>query len=127
MMECPLCGHHKTHKHGKTSKGNQRHYCPVCRQTFTETFDDTLYYRRQIEPEKIRTVLQAHAEGSSLRGVSRTTNLAYNTVVNLVRAASVKGQIVHNARLQQIETTQISGDEFWSFVQKNKNTVSRKI
>jgi transposase-like protein len=69
-MECPLCGHHKTHKHGKTSKGSQRYYCPACRQTFTETFD-TLYYRRQIEPEKIRTVLQAHAEGSSLRGVSR--------------------------------------------------------
>jgi transposase-like protein len=122
-MECPLCGHNKTHKHGKTSKGTQRHYCPVCRQTFTETFD-TLYYRRQIEPEKIRTVLQAHAEGSSLRGVSRTVNLAYNTVVSLVRAASVKGQMIHNARVQNIETAQISSDEFWSFVEKNKNAVS---
>jgi len=92
---------------------------------FTETFD-TLYYRRQIEPEKIRTVLQAHAEGSSLRGVSRIANLAYNTVVTIVRAASVKGQMIHNAHVQHIETTQITGDEFWSFVQKNKNTVSSK-
>ncbi len=50
MMECPLCGNHKTHKHGKTSKGTQRYYCPVGLQTFTETFD-TLYYRRQIQPE----------------------------------------------------------------------------
>ena len=122
-MECHLCGHHKTHKHGKTSKGSQRYYCPVCQQTFTSTFD-TLYYRRQIEPETIHTVLQAHAEGSSLRGVSRTTNLAYNTVVSLLRAASVKGQMIHNARVQKIETSQISGDEFWSFVQKNKNAVS---
>ena len=121
-MECPLCGHHKTHKHGKTSKGSQRHYCPGCRQTFTETFD-TLYYRRQIEPEKIHTVLQAHSEGSSFRGVSRITNLSYNTVVSLVRAASVKGQMVHNSHVQQIETKQIAGDEFWSFVQKNKNAV----
>ena len=124
-MECPLCGHHKTHKHGKTSKGSQRYYCPACRQTFTETFD-TLYYRRQIEPEKIRTVLQAHAEGSSLRGVSRIANLAYNTVVTIVRAASVKGQMVHNADVQHIETLQITGDEFWSFVQKNKNNVTCK-
>lgn len=123
-MECPLCGHHKTHKHGKTTKGCQRYYCPVCRQTFTETFD-TLYYRRQVNPEQIRTVLQAHAEGSSLRGVSRTTHLAYNTVVSLVRLASEKGQMVHNALVQQVNTEQISGDEFWSFVQKNKNGVSK--
>ncbi|NET13937.1 MAG: IS1 family transposase [Okeania sp. SIO1H6] len=36
-MECPLCGHHKPHKHGKTSIGTQRYYCPECGQTFTET------------------------------------------------------------------------------------------
>ena len=123
-MECLLCGYHKTHKHGKTSKGSQRYYCPFCQQTFTETFD-TLYYRRQVEPEQIRTVLQSHSEGSSLRGVSRTTNLAYNTVVSLVRAASAKGQIVHNDRVKQIATEKIMGDEFWSFVQKNKKTVSQ--
>jgi transposase-like protein len=121
-MECTLCGHHKTHKHGKTSKESQRYYCPICRQTFTETFD-TLYYRRQIEPEIIRIVLQAHSEGSSLRGISRTTKLAYNTVVSLVRGGSVRGQMVHNEEVQQIKTEQIAGDELWSFVQKNKNTV----
>ena len=25
-MECPLCGHPKPHKHGKTSKGTQGYY-----------------------------------------------------------------------------------------------------
>ena len=122
-MECPLCSNHKTHKHGKTTIGSQGYYCPACRQTFTDTFD-TLYYRRQIKPEKIRTVL--HVEGSSLRGVSRTANLAYNTVVNLIRAASIRGQLIHNAHVQQIETTPISGEESWSFVKKNRSTVSYK-
>ncbi len=120
-MECSICGHDKIHKHGKTSKGNQRYYCPHCQQTHTETFD-TIYYRRQVEPEKIHMVLQAHSEGSSLRGVSRTTKLAYNTVVSLVRGASVQGQMVHNQEVKQIETKEIAGDEFWSFVQKNKKT-----
>ena len=46
-MQCRLCGHPKTHKHGKTSKGSQRYICPNCQKTFTETFD-TLYYRRQM-------------------------------------------------------------------------------
>ena len=123
-MECPLCGYHKTHKHGKTSKGSQRYYCPVCKQSFTDTFD-TLYYRRQVEPEKNQMVLQAHSEGSSLIGVSRTTNLAYNTVVDIIRKASVKGQMVHNEQVQQVETEEIASDEFWSFVQKNIKTVSK--
>lgn len=123
-MKCLLCGHYKTHKHGQTSKGSQRYYCPICQQTFTETFD-TLYYRRQVEPEKIQMVLQAHSEGSSLRGVSRTTRLAYNTVVSLVGKASVKEQMVHNEEVKQIKIEQLAGDEFWSFVQKNKNTCSQ--
>lgn len=124
-MECPLCGYEKTHKHGKTSKGNQRYYCPNCQQTHTETFD-TICYRRQVEPERIQMVLQAHSEGSSLRGVSRTTQLAYNTVVSLVRKASVKGQMVHNEEVKQIETEQLAGDELWSFVKKNKNIHSQR-
>ena len=129
-MECLLCGHDKIYKHGKTSKGSQRYYCPSCQQTYTETFD-TIYYRRQIEPEKIQMVLQAHSEGSSLRGVSRTTKIAYNTVVSLVRQASVKGQMVHNQEVKQIETEQLAGDEYmrasplWSFIQKNNNRHSQ--
>ncbi|MDE5077703.1 MAG: hypothetical protein O4751_05280 [Trichodesmium sp. St2_bin6] len=60
-------------------------------------------------------VLEAHVEDSSLRGISRTVNLTYNTVVSLVRATSEKGQMIHNAHLQNINTSQISSDEFWSF------------
>jgi transposase-like protein len=69
-MKCPLCGDEKSHKHGLTSKGAQRYFCPKCRQTFTETFDP-LYYRRQVSEEEVRIVLQSHAEGSSLRSISR--------------------------------------------------------
>jgi hypothetical protein len=38
-MECLLCGHHKVHGHGTTSKGNIRYECPKCKKTFVETFD----------------------------------------------------------------------------------------
>ena len=86
-MECPLCGHPKAHKHGKMPNGHQRYLCIACQQTFSENFD-SLYYRRHVSPEQIQQVLQAHSEGSSLRGVSRITGLAYNTVVSIVRAAS---------------------------------------
>ena len=65
-------------------------------------------------------VLEAHVEGSSLRGISPTVNLAYNTVISLVRAACEKGQMIHNAHVQNINTSQMSSDEFWSFVQKKR-------
>lgn len=121
-MECPLCGHTKAHKHGKMPNGHQRYLCPACRQTFSESFD-SLYYRRQVSLEQIRQVLQAHSEGSSLRGISRTTGLAYNTVVSIVRSAS-QTQLVHNAEVQAVQTEEVSADELWSFVVKNRSNVS---
>ncbi len=121
-MPCLLCGHDQTHKHGKTSKGSQRYLCPVCKHSFTETFD-TLYYRRQLKPEEVHTILQSHCEGSSLRGVARISRRAYGTVVALVRSASQKAQMIHNAFVQQVKTITIMADELWSFIQKNKNTV----
>jgi transposase-like protein len=124
-MPCPLCGHEKVHKHGKTSKGAQRYLCPNCHQTFSETFD-TLYYRRQVNPAEVHTILQSHAEGSSLRGVSRISGRAYGTVVSLVRAASQKAQMIHNQEVQQIETEEVSADEMWSFVEKNRKTACLK-
>ena len=124
-MKCPLCGHDKPHKHGKTSKGSQRYFCSKCQQTFTDTFD-TLYYRRQVSEEDVRIVLQAHTEGSSLRGISRISGLAYDTVVRLVQAAAQKAQMVHNAQVQNVDTDAIAADELWSFVEKNKNTAYHK-
>ena len=121
-MECRLCGHRKPHKHGKMPKGQQRYFCPQCKQTFSESFD-TLYYWRRVNPEQVRQVLQAHSEGCSLRGISRITGLAYNTVVSIVRAASTKAQLIHNHQVAQVETEEVSGDEMWSFVQKNRNNV----
>jgi len=123
-MECQLCGHLSTHKHGKAPNGSQRYFCPQCKQTFNERFD-TLYYYRHVSEEQIRQVLQAHSEGSSLRGVSRTSGLAYHTVVSLVRAASQQAQLVHNAQVQAVQTEEVSADELWSFVAKNKSNVSQ--
>jgi len=121
-MECPLCGHSKAHKHGRMPNGHQRYLCPACHQTFSESFD-SLYYRRHVSPEQIRQVLQAHSEGSSLRGISRTTHLAYNTVVSIVRAASRRGQLVHNGEVKAVETDKVIADEMWSFVFKNSGNV----
>ena len=122
-MECQLCGHAKLHKHGKMPNGHQRYFCPQCKQTFCESFD-TLYYWRRVSPGQVQQVLQAHSEGSSLRGISRITGLAYNTVVSIIRAASTKAQLVHNNQVEAVTTEEVSADEMWSFVKKNRSNVS---
>jgi transposase-like protein len=73
-MSCLLCGHDKTHKHGKTSKGSQRYFCPVCKPTFTDTFD-TIYYRRQLQADEVHTILQSHSEIQHYIGKDRTQRL----------------------------------------------------
>ncbi len=124
-MECLLCGHSRAHKHGKTNKGIQRYKCPHCERTFPENLN-SLYYNRHLSPEEVHTILQSHAEGSSLRGVSRISGRAYGTVVSLIRDASQKAQMVHNAEVQQIKTDEIIGDEMWSFIKKTKELSARR-
>ena len=125
-MECPFCEHPKAHKHSKTSNGHQRYRCPSCHQTFTDTLD-TLYYRRQVTPEEIETILQAHMEGVSLRGIARLTKRAYNTVVDVVRASSQKAQLVHNEEAKDVDTEQIVADEMWSFVKKSQMSTTNAL
>ena len=124
-MDCPFCDHPTTHKHGKTSKGSQRFRCASCTRTFTDTFD-TLYYRRQVTPDQAELILQAHAEGSSLRGIARMSPRAYGTVVSLVRTASSKAQMVHNAEVKDVECEEIAADEMWSFVKKSRNDAQQE-
>jgi hypothetical protein len=45
--------------------------------------------------------------------------------VSIVRAASQRAQLVHNAQVQAVQTQEISADELWSFVAKNKSNVSQ--
>lgn len=75
---------------------------------------------------EIETILQAHVEGVSLRGIARLTNRAYNTVVEVVRASSQKAQLVHNEEVKDVDTDKVIADEMGSFVKKSKNTVPPK-
>lgn len=71
-------------------------------------------------------VLQSHSEGSSLRGISRITGLAYETIVSVIDAASQKAQMMHNQELQNVDTESIGADEFWSFIKKSRNTATTR-
>ena len=85
-----------------------------------------MYYNRHLSPEEVHIILQSHSEGSSLRGVSRISGRAYGTVVSLIRDASQKAQMVHNAEVEQVKTNEIIGDEMWSYIKKAEELRSRR-
>ena len=62
-----------------------------------------------------------------MRGISRVSGLAYNTVVSIVRASSAKALLVHNDRVQQVTSSVVTTDEMWSFVQKTEAMSLRGI
>jgi transposase-like protein len=92
-MQCLLCDYPKAHKHGKTAKGNQRYFCPVCKRSFTANRNEPSY-RRRVSAEQVQTVLRFYSEGNSLRGISRLSGLAYNTVKRIVSAATPQTPLV---------------------------------
>jgi hypothetical protein len=61
------------------------------------------------------------ARAVAYRGISRTSGLAYNTVVSIVRSASQKAQWVHNGEVQSVETEEGCADEMGSFVAENRS------
>jgi hypothetical protein len=110
---------------GKWRKGDRDTSVRRCGKTFPEHFD-SLYYGRHLAQEEVHTIIQAHAEGSSLRGISRLSGRAYGTVVCLILPASHKAQMIHNQKVKQIETPKVIADEMWSFVEKNTKAAREK-
>jgi hypothetical protein len=41
--------------------------------------------------------------------------------VSLIRAASQKAQMVHNAQVQAVDPDAVAADQMWSFKEKNKS------
>ena len=47
-------------------------------------------------------------------------------MVNIIRKASEKAQMVHNQEVHSVDTDRVESDELWSFVKKSKNTSYQK-
>jgi hypothetical protein len=43
-------------------------------------------------------------------------------VVSIIRAASQRAQLVHNTKVSEVNTEEVSANEMWSFVKKSRNS-----
>ena len=111
----------------KVSSGRHVYYqCRECKKQFSATYG-TLFANKKTSEEKIAQVLQALAEGNSIRGVSRIFNLSKDTVISWLKEAGEHCDEVEKILAESFNFNQVQLDELWSFiVKKTTHAVVRK-
>jgi transposase-like protein len=103
-MQCIYCGHAKTHKRGKTNKGQgkyQRYSCSSCHKSFSE-LTGTVYQNRQVTPENIDLILRCEQQGMSFNEAAKQIGVCSRTISRIVEIC----QRDLSCRINFIETQQ---------------------
>jgi transposase-like protein len=85
-MHCKYCNHSKTHKRGKTTRGNkkyQRYICHKCNKSFSE-LSGTIYQNRHLTPQNIDLILNSRNRGMSIKKIAKLIGVCTKTVTNLI-------------------------------------------
>jgi transposase-like protein len=128
------CDHKTCPDFGNVAAGNlkvvsyveHRYYCTTCRRTFSE--DKHTFFETVRSPRPV--VLEALAllnERNRLRAVARLTQHSPNRVLHWLDLAGRHAAAVSSALIWDLHLTQVQIDELWTFVKKNKPTVSPMI
>jgi transposase-like protein len=91
-MQCIYCGHSKTHKRGKTSRGQgkyQRYFCSICHKSFSE-LTGTVYQNRHLTPEDIDLILRCERQGMSFNEAAKQVGVCPRTVSNIIEICQRK-------------------------------------
>ncbi|KQT05933.1 transposase [Bradyrhizobium sp. Leaf396] len=81
----------------------------------------------RLPTEKRAQILQMLCEGSSMRSISRVTDVSLNTVTKLLVDAGSACAAFHDATVRNVKSERIQCDEIWSFAYaKAKNVASAK-
>jgi len=111
-------------KRGHNSSGTQMYKCIHCEKYLSET-KGTPMFRRRLNERKVKQLCKLLIEKNGVRSVSRLTKLNKNTIVDWMNnlaehALQITDFLVKNLGLSTYEV-----DEFWTFVKKNKKTLSQ--
>ncbi|TQF29218.1 DDE-type integrase/transposase/recombinase [Bradyrhizobium sp. UNPA324] len=81
----------------------------------------------KLDTAKRAQILQMLCEGSSMRSISRVTDVSLNTVTKLLVDAGSACSAFHDATVRNVKSQRVQCDEIWSFAYaKAKNVASAK-
>mgnify|MGYP001588887879 FL=1 len=111
-------------RNGKRANGTQYYRCMECGVSFVRT-KGTIFYHKRLKKNEVVEICRHIVETNSLRGVARETLHNKNTICSYVGLIAQHCEQFNNFLLQDVKLGTHEIDEFWSFVKKNKKTLSK--
>ena len=85
----------------------------------------TILFRRHLPETEIITVCKHFVEKNGIRSIERITGHHRDTIGNLLTAVAEHATEMNDILIQELGLTPVECDEFWTFVKKKKNTLSK--
>jgi len=112
-------------KRGNNRAGHQQYFCNHCNTWFVETLNTPLYKKHLSKPEIIN-ICKHLVEKNGIRSIERITGHHRDTIGNLLEDLALHAEMVNSILLKDIKLGQFEVDEMWTFIIKNKRTLSQE-
>ena len=119
----PNCAHPHVMRNG-SHRGRQRYCCRGCKTYFGETEGTPMYGLKTPASEVAQALLIVMRRGS-LRAAEEITGHKYETISVWLKRAASHAAAITEVLANDLHLSQVEIDEFWSFVQKKREQLSR--
>ena len=110
--------------YGHKMNGTRNYKCTECNVQFVRT-NGTPFYRRKMKKKEIIRICKLFVEKLSFRGITRATGHKLDTIRNLAHDIAEHCEAVTDWLLHDVGLSPIEVDEMWSYIKKNKKTLSK--
>jgi transposase-like protein len=113
-------------KYGHDRNGKQRFKCKTCGGVYVET-KNTIFYNRKLSEDQIILICKLLVEKNGIRAIERITGIHRDTISDVVKDLARHAREVTDFLIKDIELTEVQVDEMWSFIKKNKKTLTKEM
>jgi len=106
--------------------GRQRFKCKTCGGVFVET-KNTILYNRKLSEDQIILVCKLLVEKNGIRAIERITGIHRDTISDVIKALARHAREVTDFLINDVKLTRVQVDEMWSFIKKNKKTLTKEM
>lgn len=127
--DCPDCGKRGVGnivKYGHDKNGRQRFKCTTCSNVFVET-KNTVFYNRKLSEDQIILICKLLVEKNGIRAIERIMEIHRDTVSGIIEDLAHHAREVTDFLIHDVGLTKIQVDEMWSFIKKNKRTLTQEM
>src|SRR5947199_875735 len=120
----PTCSESHVVRNG-SHRGRQRYCCRTCKTYFGDTHGTPMYGLKTSAAEVAQALLIVMRRGS-LRAAEEITGHKYETISVWLKRAASHAAAITEVLANDLHLSQVEIDEFWSFVQKKREQLSRR-